>query len=50
MEHKLQSAYISMDANAKTLLLFGGSVERRQEIISLKSAYQSLHSPCSFHA
>jgi hypothetical protein len=42
MEHKLQSVYISMDANAKTLLLFGGSVERRQEIISLLQPLENL--------
>jgi hypothetical protein len=42
MEHKLQTAYISMDANAKTLLLFGGSVERRQEIISLLKPLENL--------
>jgi hypothetical protein len=32
---ELFSEYISTEANAKTLLLFGGNVERRHEIISL---------------
>jgi hypothetical protein len=42
LEYNNQSAYISMDANAKTLLLFGGSVERRQEIISLLQPLENL--------
>jgi hypothetical protein len=35
MATKLLSEYISSDSNAKSLLLFGGNVERRHEIISL---------------
>jgi hypothetical protein len=35
MTQNLFTEYISTDSNAKTLLLFGGNVERRHEIISL---------------
>jgi hypothetical protein len=35
MPNNLFTEYISTEANAKTLLLFGGNVERRHEIISL---------------
>jgi hypothetical protein len=35
MTSNIFTEYVSTDANAKTLLLFGGNVERRHEIISL---------------
>jgi hypothetical protein len=35
MTNNIFTEYVSTDANAKTLLLFGGNVERRHEIISL---------------
>jgi hypothetical protein len=35
MKNELLAEFISKEVNAKTLLLFGGNVERRHEIISL---------------
>ncbi len=35
-------SFVSQDANAKTLLLFGGNIERRHEIISLLQPLQNL--------
>jgi hypothetical protein len=42
MTNNLSSEYISTEANAKTLLLFGGNVERRHEIISLMQSLTNL--------
>ncbi len=42
MSTTLLESFVSQDANAKTLLLFGGNVERRHEIISLLQPLQNL--------
>jgi hypothetical protein len=42
MNKVLLSEYISEDINAKKLLLFGGNIERRQEIIALLQPLQNL--------
>jgi hypothetical protein len=42
MEINILTEFISTDSNAKTLLLFGGNVERRHEIISLLQPITSL--------
>jgi hypothetical protein len=42
MKNELLTEYISNDPNANTILLFGGNVERRQEIISLLQTMQNL--------
>jgi hypothetical protein len=42
MNKELLSEFISEDTNAKTLLLFGGNVERRQQIIALLQPLQNL--------
>jgi hypothetical protein len=42
MNKESLSEYISEDKNAKTLLLFGGNMERRQEIITLLQPLQNL--------
>ncbi len=42
MNTTMLESFVSQDVNAKTLLLFGGNVERRQEIISLLQPLQNL--------
>jgi hypothetical protein len=42
MNEELLSAYIPRDTNTKTILLIGGSIIRRQEIVSLLQPLQNL--------